>query len=240
MKINIEEFASVGQNRARAWFDTVFNQLLRNLGFEKEKLFLHTYGYDPHFGHCKNIKIVRRWIDDQFVENLDDILSTSKVLTSLIEEHDQLVRELSEYLGLLYEELRTDPKIKKCIDDMVYEMKQYKSLSSDDVSALKDLLYRYEENKDDVIDSMIEYTLNNLPELSKRHIYYILYKWNENQIQKTIQENLVTGEKYKAKYEYLVGVRQKLLESCTELQNGLNLIRRELSVKLDVPLKVAS
>jgi len=217
----------VGPRIVRAWFDTVFNQLIPCLEFELLLIAKRNWTFSFRLAALERIRPVQHYLSDKGRANIEQVLQLDVVLAANIQNHDDAVERLRDTVVALHQALVTSREFKTLCDSHL----KSEDLRELGVSNVREIFGAYPEA--DRYNLIAQDVVNNSGEQS-RH-YSTANFWNRN------REALLQSLGFPNVREHYSSTNQmgeRLASVSRTLLNQLREARQELSLRYDVPYMV--
>jgi len=214
----------VGPRIVRAWFDTVLNPLLQSLDLERDLIAKQNWTFVFRTATLELIRPVRRYLEIEAQQNLDQILELTVGLSGRVESHDHAVERLQAAVVTLHEALVTNRKFLELCDALLAEEK----LRELGVESVQEIFGAYPPS--DRYELIAQYAVNNSRE---QPLHYSTARfWNRNR-DALLRSLTIPG--VREHHAAVIEIGQQLAATNTALARQLRDLRHELSLREDVP-----
>lgn len=217
----------IGPRILRAWFDTVFNQLIQSLEFELLLIGKHNWTFSFRPVALERIRPVRWYLADKGQANLAQILQLDVVLAASLQSHDDAVERLQDTVVALHQTLAANREFTSLCDSLLAQ----ENLRELGIKSVEEIFGAYPES--DRYNLIAQYVVNDFGELS--YHYSTAKFWNRNRGALLQSLRLPNVQEHYASTiqmgKHLASVSQTLAKQFLDA-------RQELSLRYDVPYMV--
>lgn len=212
-----------GPNIVRAWFDTVFQPLLRGLEMERGVLARKNWTWEFWRPSLRSLAPVREHVSAEAWDNLEQLLSFHPELTPPIDEHDRRVQELFESCQAFHYALVSSPELRNLWKQIAEECPRT-------VGGEPRNHFGAYSTDEEFIAVLADYVVNNV---SQQPAHYATSKlWNHYRERLTALRELPGIRPYE---ERTTSAGEKLAQAVEALLAVLRKTRSDLSIAYDLP-----